>query len=121
MTISGKRFCYSLFSGLYITKTNKKLCFSSVTQSCMTLVTPWTAARLASLSFTSSQSLPKLMSMSIESMMPSNHLILCGSFASCLQSFPASGSFQMSQFFASGGQSIGASASVLVLPMSIQD
>ena len=40
-------------------------------------------------------------------------------FSSCLQSFPASGSFPMSQFFVSGGQSIGASASVL--PMSIQD
>ena len=38
-----------------------------------------------------------------------------------LQSFPASGSFQMSQFFASGGQSIGVSASVSVLPMNIQD
>ena len=42
-------------------------------------------------------------------------------FSSCLQSFPASGSFQMSQFFTSGGQSIGVSASVLVLPMNIQD
>ena len=42
-------------------------------------------------------------------------------FSSCLQSFPALGSFQMSQFFASGGQSIGVSASALVLPMSIQD
>ena len=41
--------------------------------------------------------------------------------SSCLQSFPASGSFQMSQFFTSGGQSIGASASVSVLPMNIQD
>ena len=40
---------------------------------------------------------------------------------SCLQSFPASGSFLMCQFFASGGQSIGASASASVLPMSIQD
>ena len=40
-------------------------------------------------------------------------------FSSCLQSFPASGSFPVSQFFASGGQSIGASASVL--PMNIQD
>ena len=38
-----------------------------------------------------------------------------------LQSFPASGSFQMSQFFASGGQRIGASASASVLPMNIQD
>ena len=42
-------------------------------------------------------------------------------FSSCLQSFPASGSFQMSQFFASGGQSIGFSASTSVLPMNIQD
>ena len=42
-------------------------------------------------------------------------------FFSCLQSFPASGSFQMSQFFASGGQSIGVSASALVLPLNIQD
>ena len=42
-------------------------------------------------------------------------------FSSCLQSFPASGSFQMSQFFASGGQSIGVSASPSVLPMNTQD
>ena len=43
------------------------------------------------------------------------------SFSSCLQSFPASGSFPMSQFFASGGQSFGVSASASVLPMTIQD
>ena len=42
-------------------------------------------------------------------------------FSSCLQSFPASGSFQMSQFFSSGGQSIGVSPSVSVLPMNIQN
>ena len=42
-------------------------------------------------------------------------------FSSCLQSFPASGSFQVSQFFASGGQSTGVSASASVLPMNIQD
>ena len=42
-------------------------------------------------------------------------------FSSCLQSFPTSGSFQMSQLFASGGQSIGVSASASVLPMNIQD
>ena len=42
-------------------------------------------------------------------------------FSSCLQSFPASGSFQMSQLFLSGGQSIGVSASTSVLPMNIQD
>ena len=42
-------------------------------------------------------------------------------FSSCLQSFPASGFFQMSQFFATGGQTIGVSASASVLPMNIQD
>ena len=42
-------------------------------------------------------------------------------FSSCLQSFPASDLFKMSQFFASGGQSIGASVSASVLPMNIQD
>ena len=76
------------------------------------------------LSFTISQ-LFKLMS--IESTMPSNisqwcHLILCCPLLllSCPQSFPASGSFPTSQLFASGGQSIVASASASVLPMSIQ-
>ena len=62
-------------------------------------VTPWTAARQASLSITKSRSLPRLMS--FKSVMPSNHLILCRPFSSHLQSFPASGSFPMSQFFTS--------------------
>ena len=44
-----------------------------------------------------------------------------GPFSSCLQSFPPSEAFIMSQFFASGGQSIGASASASVFPMNIQD
>ena len=78
-------------------------------------VTPWTVADQASLSFTNSRSLFK--PMSIESVMPSNHLIFCHPFSSHLQSFPASGSFQMSQFFASGSQSIGALASIF--PMNI--
>jgi len=80
--------------------------------------TPWTAACQASLSFTISWSLLKLIS--LELVMPSNHLILCRPL-SCLQYFPASESFQMSQFFASGGQSIGVAASASVLPMNIQD
>jgi len=67
-------------------------------------VTPWTAACQASLSFTISWSLHKLMS--TESVMPSYNLILCHPFSSHLQSFPASGSFPMSQFFTSGGQNI---------------
>ena len=82
-------------------------------------VTPWTTARQASLSITKSQSPPK--PMSIELVMPSNHLILCHPLLSHLQSFPTSGSFQMSQFFASGGQSIGVSASASVPPMNTQD
>ena len=82
-------------------------------------VTPWAAARLASLSITNSQSLLKLMS--IESVMPSNHLILCCPLLLPPQSFPGSGSFQMSQFFASGGQSIEVSASASILPVNIQD
>ena len=81
-------------------------------------VTPWTAAHQASLSITNSWSLLKLIS--IESVMPSNHLIICHLLSSCLQSFPASGSFPVSQFFASGSQSIGALASASVLPMDIQ-
>ena len=80
--------------------------------------TPWTAACQASLSITNSQSLLKLMS--IELVMPSNHLILCCLPFSCLQSFPASGSFQMSQLFASIGWNIGVSASASVFPMNIQ-
>ena len=64
--------------------------------------TPWTAACQASLSITNSQSLFKLKS--IQSVIPSNHLILCRPFSFCLQSFSTSVSFQMSQFFISGGQ-----------------
>ena len=81
--------------------------------------TPWTAACQASLSITSSWSLLTLMS--IESVMLSNHLILCCLLLLPLQSFPASGSFPMNQFFASGGQSIGVSASASVFPMTIQN
>ena len=53
-----------------------------------------------------------------------HHLIISSSvicFSSCLQSFPASGSFLMNQFFPSGGQIIGVSSSASVLPMNIQD
>ena len=82
-------------------------------------VTPWTAARLASLSITNSQSLLKFMSTVL--VMPSNHLILCSPLLLLLQSFPASGSFPVNQLFTSSDQSIGVSASTSVLPMNIQD
>ena len=81
-------------------------------------VTPWTAVRQASLSITNSQSLHKLMS--IESVMSSNHLILCHPHLLLPSIFPSIRSFLMSQFFVSGGQSIGVSASRPVLPMNIQ-
>ena len=80
---------------------------------------PWTVACQASLSFTLSRSLLKLVS--IESLMPSNHLILCCPHLLLLSIFQASGFFPMSQFFASGSQSTGASASAPILPMDIQD
>ena len=82
-------------------------------------VTPWTAAHQAFLSITNSWRSVKLMSIEwwCHPTMPSSVV----PFSSHFQSFPASGSFQMSQFFASGGQSIGVSASISVLPMDIQD
>ena len=93
--------------------------FSSVTQSCLTSATPWTAAHQASLSIISSFSLTKLMS--IESVMPSNHSFSVVPFSFHLQCFPASGSVPMSQYFASGGQSTEVSASASVLPTNIKD
>ena len=80
-------------------------------------VTPWTAARQASLSISNSQSLLKLMS--IESVMPPNHLTLCYPLLLLPSIFPRIRSFTRSQLFERGGQSTGASASVL--PKNIQD
>ena len=80
--------------------------FSSVAQ----FATPWAAALQASLSITNSQSLLKLMS--IELVMLSNHLILCHPLL-----LPSV--FPSIRVFSSGGQSIGASASIL--PMTIKD
>ena len=88
-------------------------CYCSVTKSYPTLLTPWTAACQVSLSFTISWNLHKFMS--TESVMPSNHFILCCPFSSCPQSFPASSLFQGLLF-----TSTDASASASVLPMNIQ-
>ena len=88
--------------------------------SCVWLfATPWIVARQASLSITNSWV--------YSNSCPLNwwcHLTISSSvvtFSSHPQSFPASGSFQISQFFSSGGQSIGVSVSKSVLPMNIQD
>ena len=80
-------------------------------------VTPWTAARQASMSPTTPQSLLKLMSIGL--VLSSNQLSSVVPF-SCLQSFPTSGSFLTNWLFASGGQSIGASVSASVLLVNIQ-
>ena len=93
--------------------------FSSVTQLCPTLCDAWTTAPQASLSITNSWNLLKLMS--IEFLMPTAISSSVVPFSSHLQSFPLSETFPTSQFLASGGQSIGASASASVLPMNIQD
>ena len=81
-------------------------------------VTPWTAAHQAFLSFTVSWSLLRFMS--VESVTPSNHLILCCPLLLLPSIFSCTGSFQMSQLFTSGGQSIGVSAPASVLPMNVQ-
>ena len=98
----------------------KYIWYISQSFSCVWLfATPWTAARQASLSITNSRSSLRLMSIELV-----RHPTISSSvvpFSSCLQSFPTSGSFPMSQFFAQGGQSIGVSASASVLSMNFQD
>ena len=97
------------------------LCTSSVQLLCCVglFATLWTAVHQASMSITNSQA--------FSSSCPlrwwchptiSSFVILV---SSCLQSFPASRSLSMNQFFASGGQNVGVSASASVLPMNIQD
>ena len=107
-----------IFISNFLINQNWFVAFQSL--SCVWLfATPWTAARHVSLSFIICQSLPKLMS--IDPVMPSNHLVLCHLLLLLSSVFPASGFFLMSQLFASGGQSTRASVSASVLPMSIQD
>ena len=92
--------------------------FSSVTQLYPSLCDPMDCSTPG---FPVHHQLPELLKlMSIESVMPSNHLILCCPLLLLPSTFPASGS-GMSQLFASGVQSIGVSASTSVLPMNIQD
>ena len=112
------------FCKIYIYQTIKlHISVSSVTQSCPTLFDPMDCSTPGFPVITNSRGLLKLMS--IESVMRWwCHPTISSSvvpFSACLQSFPASGSFPMSQFFTSGGQSIGVSASASVLPVNIQD
>ena len=82
-------------------------------------VTPWTAARQASCPSPTPRVYSNTCPLSRWCHPTTSSSVV--PFSSCLQSFPASGSFQMSQFFTSGGQSIGVSASASVLPMNIRD
>ena len=86
--------------------------YCSVAESCPTLCDPLTSARQASLSFTVSQSLLELVS--VELVMPSNHLVLCRPLLLLPSIFPSSLPFAL------GGQNTGASALASVLPMNIQ-
>ena len=105
-------------------KIQTKVTYSSTFSSVQSLsrvrlfVTSWTAARQASLSITNSWSPPK--PMSIESVMPSNHLIFCHPLLLLPSLFPSIRYFQLSQLFASSGQSIGVSPLASVLPMNTQ-
>ena len=94
--------------------------FSSVAQSCPTLCDPMDCNMPG---FPVHHQLPELAQIHIHQVGWCHPTISSSvvPFSSCLQSFPASGSFPVSQFFASGGQSIAASASASVLPMNIQD
>ena len=84
------------------------------------LATPWTCSTPGG--FTVHNQLQELVQTQVyRSVMPSNHHILCRPLGSCLQSFPASEIFPMNQFFNSGGQSIGITASGSVLPLNIQN
>ena len=107
-------------SGDFSKKIRITVQFSSVAQSCPTLwhpmdySTPGLPVHHQLLEFTQTH-----VHQAGDAIQPSHHLST--PFPSRLQSFPASGSFQMSQLFASGGQSIGVSASTSVLPMNTQD
>ena len=111
-------FCYYILSfDQDLNSTNSM--FSSFTQSCPTLCdpmnhsTPGLPVHHQLLEFTQTH-----VHWVSDAIQPSHPVI---PFSSCPQSFPASGSFQMSQLFASGGQSIGVSASTSILPMNTQD
>ena len=96
----------------------KLACILSSFSPIQLFVTPWTAACQAPLSFTIFWSLLKFLS--IESVMLSNHLILCHPLLFLPSVFPSISLFPVNRFFASDGQGIGASASISALPMNIQ-
>ena len=116
--VSRRTFCVKLYLNWYL---EASVLFSSVAQSCPTLCDPMDHSTPG---FPVYHQLLELTQAHVhrvgDAIQPSVSSSLVP-FSFCLQSFPASGSFQMSQLFASGGQSIRVSASASVLPMNIQD
>ena len=114
-------WCYPTISSSGIPFSCPQSVFSSVQSLSWVrlFVTLWTTAHQASLSITDSQSLLKLMS--IESVMPSNHLILCCPLLFLLSIFPSIRVFSNESVLCIRWRSIGVSASASVLPMYIQD
>ena len=112
-------FTYQLLCSIHSSQSLNWVIIVAQSLSCAQLfVTPWTAACQASLSFPISWSLLKCMS--IESVMPSNRLILCRLLLLLPSIFPIRVFSNESEIFASGGQRIEASASASVLPMNTQ-
>ena len=94
--------------------------FSSVTQSCLT---PYNPMDCSSPGFPVHHQFPELAQAHVHQVsdaIQSSHLLSVIPFSSCLQSFPASGSFPIIWLFASGGQSVGASSLASALPMTVQ-
>ena len=110
---------FTVLSTLVIISLFQFLCSVQSLSQVQPFATPWTAARQASLSITNSRSLLKLMS--IESVMPSNHLILCHLLVLLPSIFPGIRVSPVSQFFTSRGQTTGVSISASVFPKNIQD
>ena len=115
--------CFVLFfspiKGYYSTNFYAELSSVQLLSRVRIFVTLWTASCQTSLSITNSWSLPK--PMSIKSVMPSNHLILCRPLHLLPSIFPSIRVFHLSQHSASGSQSIGVSVSTSVLPTNTQD
>ena len=110
-------FCFTYISDLRFPSTSVQ--FSSVAQSFPTL---FDSMDWSTPGFSVHHQLQRLLKlMSIELVMPCNHLILCHPLLHLPSIFPSIRGFKMSQLFASGGQSIGVSASASVRPMNIQD
>ena len=118
-----KVFCRSSYSSKLVNEKGLKnmsgMSLSSVTQSCLTLCIPMDCRTPG---FSVLYQCPELAQTYVhqvgDPIQPSHPVV---PFSSCLQSFPALGSFPMSQFFTSDDQSIAVSASASVLPMNIQD